>query len=164
MFSHEWFRIHLQREQFFSHVFEEGRPHPISLSPFQGFNGFFKYFVTILDLILPKCEQFIINTMVSNTPNTGPVYARSHRQTRMLTRHPQNHHIIFVWSYYKMDGLVIDKNCTLMIFNSDRKKLYSGVKTRTPPPLVMKWEAPNRYLFWSARGSGIYVHSYSKLT
>ena len=38
------------------------------------------------------------------------VYARSHRQTLMLTRHSQNHNIILVRSYNKtMDGLVTKK-------------------------------------------------------
>ena len=62
----------------------------------------------------------------------------------------KDHNIILVRSYNKtMDGLVIKKklyflkekkNCTFI--RTEKKKLYSGVKTRTPPPLVMKWEAP----------------------
>ena len=99
------------------------QPHPLSRLPFHAFN-----------VVLASCDHFrthfgqnVISSlsmpMVSNRPYSFfsyCVYARSHRQTLMLTRHSQNHNIILVRSYNKtMDGLVIKKK---LYFHSERKK------------------------------------------
>ena len=113
------------------------QPHPLSRLPFHAFN-----------VVLVSCGHFRShfgqNVISSLSMPMDPIvfYARSHKQTRMLTRHSQNHNIILVRSYNKtMDGLVIKKKLYFhserkkkLYFHWDRKKkLYSGVKTRTPP-------------------------------
>ena len=148
--------IHKRNKYYLISIFltkcEGGHPYPIpaptlSRSSFHAFNvvlvscGHFRW---LLDLILAKmwsvhyqCQWSAIDPRFFSYC----VYARSHRQTRMLTRRPQNHNIL-VWSYNKpMDGLVIKK---IVLSFGQKKKLYSGVKTRNPPPprLVMKWDAP----------------------
>ena len=116
------------------------QPHPLSRLPFHAFN-----------VVLVSCGHFISHfgqnvisslsmPMVSNRPYSFLVnycvYTRSHRQTRMLTRHSQNHNIILVRSYNKtMDGLVNKKKIVLSF--SKKKKIVLSLGQKKNCPLIL---------------------------
>ena len=132
------------------------QPHPLSRSPFHAFNvvlvscGHFRSHFGQNVIVHYQCQWSAIDPIVFYFNICVFIYARSHRQTRMLTRRSQNHNIILVRSYNKtMDGLVIKKKIVLSFWKKKKIVLSFGQKKKIvlrgknpDPPLVMKWEAP----------------------